>query len=196
MDTEEIKPEKSKKTVLQLLLVVVAMFGFGFAMVPIYSVFCDITGINGNTSSVKTVTTKHYAVDENRTVRVQFVATLNNSMYWEFTPKQFELQVHPGKLYTTEFSARNLRDETVIGQAIPSVMPGIAALHFHKTECFCFTQQQFKAGEYRNMPVTFVIDPSLPEDVTTVTLSYTFFDVTQSAGKGNPVTISPSKQSI
>lgn len=190
-----IQSKSSGKTASKLLLVVVAMFGFGYVMVPIYDVFCDLTGINGNTSSVKTATTASYEVDESRTVRVQFIANLNNSMHWDFAPKEFEMEVHPGKVYTTEYFAKNLRGDIMIGQAVPSVMPGLAAVHFYKTECFCFTKQQFQAGELRSMPVSFVIDPNLPKKISTVTLSYTFFDVTESAGK-NMVSISTLKQSI
>ena len=161
------------------------MFGFGFAMVPLYDVFCNITGVNGNTEGVKTQTEETFVEDKNRIVRVQFLSNVNQQARWEFAPVEFEIEVHPGKIYTAQFVAKNLRDQPVVGQAIPSVMPSVAALHFHKTECFCFTQQAFNSRERREMPVSFVVDPKLPEDVETITLAYTFFDVTQTA-KINP----------
>ncbi len=174
--------DRSRSTAFRLAVVVVGMFGFGFLMVPIYNVFCDLTGLNGNTTQVKTASSDlSYAVDQSRTVKVQFVANLNEQMQWAFEPAVFEMEVHPGQAYTTEFYAKNLRPETMIGQAIPSVMPSQASLHFHKTECFCFIQQSFAGNERRVMPVTFVIDPKLPRKVHTVTLAYTFFDITQSA---------------
>ncbi len=175
-------PRSPRSTATRLALLGVGMFGFGYLMVPIYNVFCDITGLNGNTSRVKTAQQADFAVDESRTVRVQFVATLNQGMAWEFAPEQFEMEVHPGKVYTTHFVARNLKPAAMVGQAVPSVMPGQASLYFNKTECFCFTRQSFAGGERRLMPVSFVVDPKLPRKIHTVTLAYTFFDVTQSAG--------------
>lgn len=162
------------------MLVVVGMFGFGFALVPIYDVFCEITGLNGKTGSVQAQEAQRLNVDESRLVTVEFVANLNQSMNWEFRPEVHKLQVHPGKIYTTQFYAHNKNNRDMVGQAIPSVAPSRAAAHFNKTECFCFTQQVFKAGEGRLMPVSFIVDPALPPEVETVTLSYTFFDITQS----------------
>ncbi len=174
------------RTALKLSLIVLGMFGFGFAMVPLYNVFCDITGINGNTSSVKTASeATGYQVDPTRTVKVQFVANLNNALNWEFRPRVFEMKVHPGQVATAEFIARNRRTDAVVGRAVPSVMPNVAARHFRKTECFCFTEQRFAGGEERVMPVRFMVDPDLPADVTTITLSYTFFDVSKTAAKNN-----------
>ena len=162
------------------------MFGFGFAMVPLYNVFCDLTGINGNTTSIKTQTERKFVEDENRTVKVQFLSAVNREARWDFNPLEFEMEVHPGKIYTAQFIARNLRDQAVVGQAIPSVMPSVAALHFHKTECFCFTQQAFGPKERREMPVSFVVDPHLPDDVETITLAYTFFDITPATASISP----------
>jgi cytochrome c oxidase assembly protein subunit 11 len=169
------------RTVYWSTLIAVGMFGFGFAMVPLYNVFCDLTGINGNTTSIKSRTSLKFIEDKNRTVRVQFLSEVNKNARWEFVAKKFEMEVHPGKIYTAQFIAKNLLDQAVVGQAIPSVMPSVAALHFHKTECFCFTQQSFKPRERREMPVSFVVDPDLPEDVEMITLAYTFFDVTPTA---------------
>ncbi|MGV6858009.1 MAG: cytochrome c oxidase assembly protein [bacterium] len=172
---------KGKRTLPQLILIVVGMFGFGYALVPLYSVFCDITGLNGSTSGVKKASKVSYGVDLSRTVKVQFLGNLNEQLNWEFAPEKFEVKVHPGEVTTARFRAKNLRSETVVGQAIPSVMPAVASLYFTKTECFCFSNQTFKAGEERVMPVTFVVNPDLPDDVTTLTLAYTFFDITATA---------------
>ncbi len=167
--------------VFKSVLIVVGMFGFGYALVPLYDVFCDLTGLNGNTTGVKTAQAANYSIDESRLVKVQFISHLNQSLHWEFFADTFEIEVHPGKVYTTHFTAKNLKPEMVIGQAVPSVMPAVASLHFTKTECFCFINQVFEAGEERKMPVSFVVSPSLPKAVTTLTLAYTFFDVTSTA---------------
>lgn len=170
------------RTSLKLAAVVVAMFGFGFAMIPIYNVFCDLTGLNGNNKNTNTAAQNlDFEVDESRTVKVQFMSSLNSGTRMDFEPEVFEMEVHPGKIYTTRFYARNPHKQPMVGQAVPSIMPAKASLNFHKTECFCFTQQEFLAGEKREMPVSFVVSPALPEDIETVTLSYTFFDITQTA---------------
>lgn len=164
----------NRRLVRRLLWLTAGMFGFGFAMVPLYDVLCQITGLNGKTGGRMAVV-EPVAVDESRTVTVEFVASLNVGAPWEFAPKVAKMQVHPGQFYQTQFWAKNLADQPMTGQAIPSVSPGLAATHFQKIECFCFNRQLFKAGEGKDMPVTFRIDPKLPADVRTVTLSYTFF---------------------
>jgi cytochrome c oxidase assembly protein subunit 11 len=161
--------------VLQLVAITVAMFGFGYLLVPIYDVFCDITGLGGRTSGEAAVGVA-VAPDTSRMVRVEFVASVNANGPWEFRPDVPSMMVHPGQMYATTFWARNMRDMDVIGHAVPSVAPGTAARYFEKTECFCFTEQQFAPREGRDMPVIFIIDPDLPAHVSTVTLSYTFFD--------------------
>lgn len=161
--------------VLKLAGLTVAMFGFGFLLVPIYEVFCDITGLGGRTSG-EAAQTVVVAPDTSRSVRVEFVASVNANGPWEFRPAVASMTVHPGEMYTTTFWARNMRELDVIGHAVPSVAPGSAARYFTKTECFCFTEQQFGPNEGRDMPVIFIIDPDLPAHVDTVTLSYTFFD--------------------
>jgi cytochrome c oxidase assembly protein subunit 11 len=160
--------------VLKLAGITVAMFGFGYLLVPIYEVFCDITGLGGRTSNQ--AATVAIAPDMSRSVRVEFVASVNANGPWEFRPEVTSMTVHPGQMYTTTYWARNLRDLDVVGHAVPSVAPGTAARYFNKTECFCFTEQQFAPNEGRDMPVIFIIDPDLPAHVETVTLSYTFFD--------------------
>jgi len=187
---EPASNKNPNKTSFKLAIVVLAMFGFGFAMVPIYNVFCDLTGLNGNNKNTNTAAKNlDYDVDQNRTVKVQFLSSLNSGTRMDFAPEVFEMEVHPGKTYTTRYFARNPHKQPMIGQAVPSIMPSKASLNFHKTECFCFTQQKFLAGEKREMPVTFVVSPNLPEDIETVTLSYTFFDITQTAKKSEKITL-------
>ena len=161
----------------KLWLVTLAMFGFGFVLIPLYSVFCQITGLNGKTGRIEAQALQTMAVDESRWVTVEFTASVNNGMPWEFKAKQTRMRVHPGATYAAAFYARNTAAETITGQAIPSGTPGQAASHFKKSECFCFERQQLKAGERKEMPVRFVIDRDLAPDVGTVTLSYTFFNV-------------------
>ncbi len=165
----------------QLVVLVIGMFGFGFALVPLYDVFCDITGLNGKTDSQAAVVAE--APDTDRTVTVEFIGNVNESAPWSFRPAVARMEVHPGKLYDTTFFAENLTDEVLVGQAVPSVAPGQAARHFQKTECFCFTRQEFAAGEGRDMPVRFIVAPELPGYVETVTLSYTFFATEQVAAR-------------
>lgn len=172
--------KSNRRLLLRSLVVVAAMFCFGYVMVPIYNVFCDITGLNGKTGSVSAQSLDG-KVDLSRTITVEFVATLNETMPWEFRPSVARMQVHPGEIAGTSFYARNTTGQAMIGQAIPSVSPGAAASHFNKTECFCFTRQRFEAGQGMDMPVKFVIDRDLPEEIKTLTLSYTFFDVTATA---------------
>jgi len=164
----------TRTLVLKLVALTVAMFGFGFLLVPLYEVFCDITGLGGRTSNEAAQVT--VAPDTSRTVRVEFVASVHAGGRWEFRPEVTSMTVHPGQMYTTTYWARNLRDLDVVGHAVPSVAPGSAARYFMKTECFCFTEQMFEPNEGRDMPVIFIIDPDLPAHVETVTLSYTFFD--------------------
>lgn len=172
-------------TPVKLALVVLVMFGFGFALVPLYNVICDVTGLNGKTGVVSAQQAGAYVVDERREITVEFVANLNQNLDWEFAPVVSKMKVHPGRVYTTEFVAKNNYSTEMVGQAVPSVMPNRAARYFNKTECFCFTRQRFAPGEQRRMPVSFVIDPAIPPQVQTVTLSYTFFDVTRTAAKEN-----------
>ncbi len=151
------------------------MFAFGYALIPLYDVFCDVTGLNGKTGRVETEAALSSVVDEKRLVTVEFVSSVNADLPWKFAPTQARMQVHPGQVMATSFYAENLSDKSVTGQAIPSLAPGLAAKYFNKTECFCFTQQTLTAGQRVDMPLRFIVDPKLPQDVSTVTLSYTFF---------------------
>lgn len=165
----------TRRLVIRLLLVVAVMFGFGFALVPIYDQMCQAFGINGKTAGAYSGA---QAVDERRRVRVQFLATNAVGMVWEFRPQADEVAVHPGASTQMLFVAHNPTDRPMTAQAIPSVAPSKAAAYFHKTECFCFTQQVLQPGERIEMPVRFIVDRDLPEDVHHLTLAYTLFDIT------------------
>ena len=168
--------------ILRLIGVVVGMFAFGFALVPLYAVFCEITGANGKTAGQYNAAATE-EVDANREVTIQFLANNNADMPWEFRPTVRKLVVRPGEVNATEFYARNPSAKNMMGQAVPSVTPFHAAEYLHKTECFCFDQQQLSGGETVDMPLRFIIDADLPKDVTTITLSYTLFDVSEQFAK-------------
>lgn len=167
------------KLVISLAVIVIAMFAFGFALVPIYNSLCKTLGINGktNTEAVAYDEKKAKIVRE-REVVVEFVATNNSSVSWAFYPKVQKLRVHPGEIAKLAFYAENKTNHRMTVQAIPSVTPGIAAKYLKKTECFCFTQQTLNGHEAMDMPLLFHLDADLPANVKTVTLSYTLFDVT------------------
>ncbi|VEB39495.1 cytochrome c oxidase assembly protein [Legionella sainthelensi] len=167
------------KLVSLLALLVVGMFAFGFALVPIYNSICKSLGINGKTNpkAVAYDATK-VKVAKDRLVTVEFVATNNSGVPWAFYPKTRKIQVHPGEIAKLAFYAENKTDHPMSVQAIPSVTPGIAAKYLKKTECFCFTRQTLDGHEAMNMPLLFHLDADLPEKINTVTLSYTLFDVT------------------
>ncbi|MCW8901401.1 MAG: cytochrome c oxidase assembly protein [Gammaproteobacteria bacterium] len=180
MDNERQKA--NIRTTRKTLLVVIGMFAFGYALVPLYSVICDVFGLNGRFIELqKTEQTEYVAnvekrIDTTRKVRVEFLTTLNQKLNWEFRARQNTIDVHPGKVNEVMFYAKNLTDRKVIAQAIPSISPGNAAKYFSKMECFCFSQQTFEPGEAREMPLRFYVDPNLPERVKTISLGYTFFD--------------------
>jgi len=165
----------------KLALITVLMFGFGYAMVPMYRHICAALGINvlslgdrqipGATSSIPPNT----QVDRSRTITIEFDANARGP--WDFKPAVRSVQVHPGELMTVMYEFRNMQDRTMAAQAIPSYAPKQATAHFNKLECFCFNEYTLAPGESRAWPVVFVVDPRLPKDVTTITLSYTFFEV-------------------
>jgi cytochrome c oxidase assembly protein subunit 11 len=165
----------NKKIIGKLTMLVIIMFGFGFALVPLYDVFCDLTGLNGKTADEKVAFNEPPLIDKGRLVSVQFISNTNDGMPWEFKPMTKEVKVHPGESNIIEYIVRNTTNQTIIGQAVPSVAPGLAAAYFHKTECFCFTEQKLEPGEERLMPVTFIVDSALPKKFNELTLSYTFF---------------------
>ena len=162
---------------MKLVVVVVAMFGFGFALVPLYDLICDVTGLNGKTGDQYTAIDEQ-VIDEDRLVTIQFITNNNAGMPWEFRPVVRSMKVNPGKMYETNFFVKNPVAEAITAQAIPSVAPFRAAQYLHKTECFCFDEQELLAGESLDMPLRFIVDAGLPKEVTTLTLSYTIFDIT------------------
>lgn len=166
----------NRRTGIKLGLVAVCMFALGYALVPFYDVICQVTGLNGKTVRVEASAAKVDKVDTKRWVLVEFTGQTMNGLPWEFRPLQKTLRVHPGEPAVAWFEARNIADESLVGQAVPSLAPNRAASYFKKTECFCFTQQKLASHETRRMPVRFIVDPSLPRDVDTVTLAYSFFN--------------------
>jgi cytochrome c oxidase assembly protein subunit 11 len=178
--TDVALEEKNSRLVRKLLLLAFGMFGFGYALVPIYNVFCDITGLNGKTNSTA-VQEMVYEVDENREITVEFITSLNKSTPMEFRAETKKIRINPGKYYTVNFVAKNNTDKQLVARAIPSVTPGLAAEFFEKIECFCFSEQRFEAGEEKHMPVRFVVNPELHEKYKTITLAYTFFDITDNS---------------
>ncbi|MFO7858069.1 MAG: cytochrome c oxidase assembly protein [Ectothiorhodospiraceae bacterium] len=164
------------RLVSRLLLVTVGMFGFGFALVPLYDVICDITGLNGSVD-LQASEYQESAENSDRRVTVEFVATVNEGRPWDFEPETRRLEVTPGELHTVTFETVNNTSADTVTQIVPSVAPGTASRHLRKTECFCFTEQAFDAGETRDMSVTFFVDPELSERTNTLTLSYTLFDL-------------------
>ena len=160
---------------VRLLVFAGAMFGFGFALVPLYDVFCQITGFGGRTND-EAVEIAYERPDYSREIRVEFVTTVNSYAPWEFAADVDSMTVTPGKMYYATFTAENLAETGKIGQAVPSVAPVAASSHFKKIECFCFNNQEFAAGQSRALPLQFIVDPDLPDYVDTITLQYTFFD--------------------
>lgn len=167
----------TRALVLCLMLLAVGMFGFGYLLVPLYDVFCEITGLGGRTNE-QPATVVAAAPDESRSIDLEFVTTVNKAAPWTFRPKEHGMRVHPGGLYEATFIATNLADSGKIAQAVPSVVPAQAAEHFKKLECFCFTTQRFEPNETRELLVRFIVERELPKYVDTITLSYTLFDAT------------------
>jgi cytochrome c oxidase assembly protein subunit 11 len=169
----------------KLLVVAAVMFAFGYALVPMYRAICDALGINILSVSEQRIAkgnwtgahgkTSNSQVDTSRTITVEFDANARGP--WDFKPALRSVQVHPGELATVMYEFKNIQNRTMAAQAIPSYAPRQASPHFNKLECFCFNEYTLKPGESRSWPVAFVIDPKLPKDVTTITLSYTFFEV-------------------
>ena len=166
----------SKKTFRTIALVSAGSFVFAFSMVPLYRIACEkVFGIKLEQGAAGEARLAGIEEDVARTVTVEFDGTVNSKLPWAFAPQQLTMQVHPGRMYEASYIARNTSDHAIVGNAAPSVAPSVASTYFNKTECFCFTEQLLQAGEERAMPVRFVVDPALPDYVTTITLSYTFF---------------------
>jgi cytochrome c oxidase assembly protein subunit 11 len=169
--------KKNSRMVVKLLAIVVGMFGFGFALVPLYDVLCDALGINGKPSDTAAVY-EAVEIDESRLITVDFITRTNTGMPWEFRSETRQVKVHPGQLNKVNFYVKNSAKTEIVGQAVPSISPGTAALYMNKTECFCFEQQTLKAGEEVLMPMQFYVDPQIPENITYFTLQYTLYNVT------------------
>lgn len=163
------------RLVRRLVLGSVLMFGFGFALVPLYDVFCEVTGLNGKITNTGPVAIS--AMDTSRQIKVRLIAVHNEGMPWDFGPMDGVIRAHPGEMKQTAFMATNPTGRRMVAQAIPSVAPAEAAQYLHKVNCFCFEQQALMAGESVEMPLLFVIDKKLPEHIRSLTLSYTLFDI-------------------
>lgn len=177
-----MKPETkraNRQLLVKLLVFTLGAFGFGYALVPLYDVLCDVTGF-GNEKRLAQKAAAKWATaanpDKNRTITLEFLAELPSNGNWEFKPVLREMKIHPGQLYTADFIAKNLTGRDTIAQAVPAMSPTKVAPYFHKTECFCFIPQNFKTGEERALPVRFVVDPAIPADIDRITLAYTFYD--------------------
>ncbi|WP_425495882.1 cytochrome c oxidase assembly protein [Paraburkholderia bonniea] len=178
MQKPPVESDRSFNRLMLVKLIVVAflMFGFGFALVPMYQAICQITGINNLVQrDVTAKAAKNTQVDTSRTISVEFDANARGPL--GFKPEQFSMNVHPGEIATVVYQVTNKQGRTIQAQAIPSYAPKQATEFFKKIECFCFTQQTLAPNETRHMPVVFVVDPKLPKDVKTITLSYTFFEL-------------------
>lgn len=170
--------EANKKLALKLVWIIVGALLFAFALVPLYDVICTVTGLNGKTRN-QAETTTNQVVDLKREVTVQFVSSVMPGLGWNFYPKQSSIVVHPGQVNTVLFEAKNITNQEVAGQAIPSVTPGVASAHLKKIECFCFVRQTLKPGEVKALPLRFFVSAELPKEVKELTLSYSFFPASQ-----------------
>ena len=172
--------KKNAKLARTLLLVAVGMFGFGYALVPIYDVLCEWKWIERDRpDAIKKLPEVAYKVDMSREITVEFITTLNESTPMEFRAEKTQIKVHPGEYNTVNFYAENKTDKALIARAIPSFTPAVISGYFEKIECFCFNKQSFKPREAKSMPMRFTINPNLPKEYTTITLSYTFFNITE-----------------
>lgn len=185
MNTEQSRRVRHRKLAAGLLLLSVAMFGFGFALVPLYNALCRLTGLNGR--GVESAAAAYAGeVDYSRSVLVQFVASTGSGLSFEFRPEIGSLRVHPGELHAANFSAANRSATRIRAQAVVSYAPGRAARFVHKTECFCFQQENFAPGEVRQLPVKFYLEPSLPRDVQVVTVANTYYNVSSNGTPAEP----------
>lgn len=178
MDKGHTPARNNGKFALKLCLIAVGMFVFAVGVLPpMYDVICEITGLNGKTSDTA-ASSEDVVVQEDRVITVQFLAKADPGMPWDFKPNIRSIKVHPGEIKLVDFHVRNRDSAVIVGQAIPSVSPANATPHFKKTECFCFTQQELEGGASLDMPLIFYVDPNLPKNVSTITLSYTLFNIT------------------
>ena len=177
--------QSNRRLTLKLLGFALGSFAFGFALVPLYDVLCEVTGYGNQKNLTRATSSAQEAPDPTRTITVEFLTDVPSEGSWDFRPAVRSMQVHPGKLYEAQFFAENLtgRDTTV--QAIPNIAPSKAARYFHKTECFCFRPQHFAVDQERELPVRFIVDPALPKNVDRITLAYTFYDASTRVSSRN-----------
>jgi cytochrome c oxidase assembly protein subunit 11 len=178
-----LQKRANRKLIRSLVIMTLGAFAFGWALVPLYDVLCRAAGV-GNAEAKAGKSAVREAIDADREVTIEFLAQPASVGSFEFRPEVASMRIHPGKLYDTQFYARNLTSVASVAQAVPSISPTGTAQYFHKTECFCFSPQTFAVGEGRDMPVRFIVDPALPANVDKLTLAYTFYDTTQSATLG------------
>lgn len=178
-EAAESRQRANRKLGVWLACVAVLFVGFGFAMVPLYNVFCRVTGFNGRTNATAAVVLPGATVDERRWVKVEFLSHSMPGVGVELTPEQFSMEVHPGALVHASYVGYNRTNRPFVGQAVPSITPATATRYFQKIQCFCFSQQAFAPGERRTLPVIFMVNPKMDADLRTVTLSYTFFEAPQ-----------------
>ncbi|RUO35651.1 cytochrome c oxidase assembly protein [Aliidiomarina sanyensis] len=181
MNQQQPKRQDNSRVITRLLASVMIMFAFGFALVPLYEKFCEITGFNGRTSSKAATADSGMQVDQSRVITVEFHTRVSRGVPWEFRPEVRSLRLHPGEVKTVNFYVENKTNRDVVAQALPSVAPGEASLFLNKTECFCFENQPLAAGETAVMPMQFYLDPDLPDHVHRLTLSYMMYDLTEQA---------------
>jgi cytochrome c oxidase assembly protein subunit 11 len=179
---EAPRGKSNRGLVARLVLMVAGSFAFGFALVPLYDVFCEVTGIGTREQLSRAAAADTSAPDLSRTVVVEFTASVPESGRWEFAPLVASMEVHPGRLYEARYTARNLAGRDTTGQAVPSVAPLRAGRYFRKTECFCFTPQKFARDEQRELLVRFIVDRDLPPGIDRLTLSYAFYDASRMTG--------------
>lgn len=182
-------PARSHRRLLIALLIAVGLaFGFGFALVPLYDALCRMTGLNGKTSAYsdaiglgglnRPTPDAPSPIDTHRTITVEFIGTVMPGLQWDMQPLTTRMDLHPGALQQAVYRVHNRSNQAIVGQAVPSVSPGLAAQYFHKLECFCFRQQTLAPGETKDMPLVFVVKPEIDTDIHTITLAYAFFNVT------------------
>jgi cytochrome c oxidase assembly protein subunit 11 len=191
--SEPLPARRHRRLLVKLLVVIAASFAFGFALVPLYDALCLATGLNGKTSGKSggkssgaasvgvgglsgSVAAPPSRIDVSRVVTVEFTGTVMPGLPWDMQALTASLDLHPGELHQAMFRVHNRSDKTIVGQAIPSVSPGVAAQHFEKLDCFCFAQQTLAAGETKDLPLTFIVKPEIDRDIRTITLAYAFFN--------------------
>ena len=167
----------NSRLVWRMVLIAGLMFGFGFAIAPYYDAICEWSGIGGRVKEASAETA--YKIDETREITVEFISAVNGKMPLDFRAETPKLKVHPGQYYTVNYYAENTSDKKLVGRAIPSISPVWASAQFKKTECFCFSEQEFEPHKGRHMPVRFVVDPAVGADIQEMALAYTFFDITE-----------------